>query len=55
MKAKKKQLDANQLQILAYQLHSKTSFIKMFVPVSDSKAEIIQGAPAEAAAKLLIN
>ncbi len=53
MKAKKKQLDAKSAADLGVSASPKTSFIKMFVPVSDSKAEIIQGAPAEAAAKLV--
>ncbi len=53
MKAKKKQLDNKSAADLGVSASSRTAFIKMFVPVSDSMAEIIQGAPAEAAAKLV--
>ncbi|MCL1833281.1 MAG: electron transfer flavoprotein subunit beta/FixA family protein [Leptospirales bacterium] len=53
MKAKKKQLDAKSGGDLGVSAASRTAFIKMFVPVSDSMAEIIEGAPAEAAAKLV--
>jgi len=53
MKAKKKQLDTKSGGDLGVSAASRTAFIKMFVPVSDSMAEIIGGAPAEAAAKLV--
>jgi len=53
MKAKKKQLDVKSGGDLGVSASSRTAFIKMFVPVSDSMAEIISGAPAEAAAKLV--
>jgi len=53
MKAKKKQLDAKSGGDLGVSASSRTEFIKMFVPVSDTMAEIIEGAPAEAAAKLV--
>jgi electron transfer flavoprotein beta subunit len=53
MKAKKKQLDVKKGADLGVSAQSKTASLKMFVPVSDSMAEIIQGAPAEAAAKLV--
>ena len=53
MKAKKKQLDAKSGADLGVSASSRTAFIKMFVPVSDTMAEIIAGAPAEAAAKLV--
>lgn len=57
MKAKKKQLDvkkAGDLGVSAVgEAGSKTSFIKMFFPVSESKAEIIEGDAKTAAAKLV--
>jgi electron transfer flavoprotein alpha/beta subunit len=53
MKAKKKQLDNKSAGDLGVSASARTAFIKMFVPVSDSMAEIIQGAPEEAAAKLV--
>lgn len=53
MKAKKKQLDVKSGADLGVSASSRTAFIKMFVPVSDTMAEIITGAPAEAAAKLV--
>jgi len=53
MKAKKKELKTQSAADLGVSASSRTAFIKMFVPVSDSMAEIIQGAPAEAAAKLV--
>lgn len=53
MKAKKKQLDVKSGADLGVSAASKTEFIKMFIPVADSMAEIIQGAPEEAAGKLV--
>ncbi|HQO02007.1 MAG TPA: electron transfer flavoprotein subunit beta/FixA family protein [Spirochaetota bacterium] len=53
MKAKKKQLDNKSAADLGASTDSKTSFIKMFFPVSDTKAEIIEGDAATAAKKLV--
>jgi electron transfer flavoprotein beta subunit len=53
MKAKKKKLDAKTGADLGVSAASKTEFIKMFIPVADSMAEIIEGAPEEAAGKLV--
>ncbi|MCP4137237.1 MAG: electron transfer flavoprotein subunit beta/FixA family protein [bacterium] len=53
MKAKKKKLEAKTAADLGSDTASKTEFIKMFFPVSDSKAEIIEGDPAAAAATLV--
>ncbi len=43
MKAKKKQLDVKSGADLGVSASSRTAFIKMFVPVSDTMAEIITG------------
>jgi len=53
MKAKKKKLEAKSAGDLGVDASSKTEFIKMFFPVSDSMAEIIEGDPATAAATLV--
>jgi len=53
MKAKKKRLDIKKAADLGVSAKPKTDFIKMFFPVSEHKAEIIQGDPATAAAKLV--
>ncbi|HOO73295.1 MAG TPA: electron transfer flavoprotein subunit beta/FixA family protein [Spirochaetota bacterium] len=53
MKAKKKQLDAKKAADLGAGTESKTEFVKMFFPVSETKAEIIQGDPATAAKTLI--
>lgn len=53
MKAKKKQLDAKSGADLGVSAASKTEFIKMLIPVSETMAEIIEGAPEEAAGKLV--
>ena len=53
MKAKKKRLDAKKGSDLGVSASPKTDFIKMFFPVSEHKAEIIQGDAATAAAKLV--
>lgn len=53
MKAKKKKLEAKSGGDLGVSASSKTEFIKMYFPVSDSKAEIIEGDPAAAAATLV--
>ena len=53
MKAKKKQLDAKSGADLGVSAASRVEFIKMFIPVADSMAEIIEGAPEEAAGKLV--
>jgi len=53
MKAKKKKLENKSAADLGADTASKTEFIKMFFPVSDSKAEIIEGDPATAAATLV--
>lgn len=53
MKAKKKQLDVKTGADLGVSAASRVDFIKMFVPVADSMAEIIDGAPEEAAGKLV--
>jgi len=52
MKAKKKKLDAKAAGDLGVDAASRTEFIKMFFPVADHKAEIIEGDPAAAAATL---
>ena len=53
MKAKKKRLDAKTAADLGAETASKTEFIKMFFPVSEHKAEILEGDPAAAAATLV--
>ncbi len=53
MKAKKKRLDVKKAADIGASAKSKTDFIKMFFPVSEHKAEIIQGDAATAAAKLV--
>jgi len=53
MKAKKKKLDAKSAADLGVAAEAKIEFIKMFFPVSDSMAEIIEGDPATAAATLV--
>jgi electron transfer flavoprotein beta subunit len=57
MKAKKKRLDVKKAGDLGLTdvgaAGSKTSFIKMFFPVSEHKAEIITGDPATAAQTLV--
>lgn len=53
MKAKKKQLDVKTGADLGVSAASRVDFIKMFIPVADSMAEIIDGAPEEAAGKLV--
>jgi len=53
MKAKKKQLDAKSAADLGSDTGSKTEFIKMFFPVADHKAEMIEGDPATAATALI--
>ncbi len=53
MKAKKKKLDAKKAADLGASLETKTDFIKMFFPVSDTMAEMIEGDPAAAAATLV--
>jgi electron transfer flavoprotein beta subunit len=54
MKAKKKRLDLKKAVDLGVSETSKTDFIKMFFPVSEHKAEIIQG-DAKTAAVALVN
>ena len=58
MKAKKKRLDVKKAADLGVaelgEAGSKTKFIKMFFPVSDHKAEIIEG-DAKTAAKTLVD
>ncbi len=53
MKAKKKRLDVKKASDMGASAASKTDFIKMYFPVSEHKAEIIQGDAATAAAKLV--
>jgi electron transfer flavoprotein beta subunit len=53
MKAKKKPLDAKTASDLGAETGSRTEFMKMFFPVADHKAEIIEGDPAAAAETLL--
>ena len=53
MKAKKKKLDAKKGADLGVSASAKTDFIKMYFPVSESSAEIIEGDPAAAAATLV--
>jgi electron transfer flavoprotein beta subunit len=53
MKAKKKRLDIKKAADLGVSAQAKTDFIKMYFPVSDKKAEIIQGDPATAAQMLV--
>jgi electron transfer flavoprotein beta subunit len=57
MKAKKKRLDVMKAADLGLtelgKAGSKTELIKMFIPVSEHKAEIIQGDPKTAAAALV--
>lgn len=53
MKAKKKKIENKTAGDLGVSGGSKTEFIKMFFPVSDSMAEIIEGDPAAAAATLI--
>lgn len=53
MKAKKKKLDTKTGQDLGVDVRSKTEFLKMFFPVADHKAEIIEGDPAAAAGTLI--
>ncbi len=57
MKAKKKRLDVMKAADLGLselgKAGSKTEMIKMYIPVSEHKAEIIQGDPKQAAAALI--
>jgi electron transfer flavoprotein beta subunit len=53
MKAKKKRLDVKSGGDLGVSAASKTEFVKMFFPVSETKAEILTGDPAAAAATLV--
>ena len=53
MKAKKKKLEAKSGADLGVSAAAKTEFVKMFFPVSDHQAEIIEGDPATAAATLV--
>ncbi len=57
MKAKKKRLDTKKAAEIGLaevgEAGSKTSFVKMFFPVSDHKAEIIEGDAKTAAKKLV--
>lgn len=53
MKAKKKRLDVKKAADLGASATSRTTFVKMFFPVSDHKAEIISGDAATAAATLV--
>ncbi len=53
MKAKKKKIENKSAADLGVSGSSKTEFIKMFFPVSDTMAEIIEGDAATAAAKLI--
>ena len=53
MKAKKKRLDAKSAGDLGASTDSKTEFVKMFFPQSESMAEIIEGDPATAAKTLV--
>ncbi len=53
MKAKKKNLEAKTSADLGTPTDSRTEFIRMFIPVSEHKAEIIAGDPATAAAALI--
>lgn len=53
MKAKKKRLDVKKAADFGASAAAKTEFIKMFIPVSEHKAEIIQGDPKTAAATLV--
>ncbi|MFA5518061.1 MAG: electron transfer flavoprotein subunit beta/FixA family protein [Spirochaetota bacterium] len=53
MKAKKKQLDVKTGADLGVSADSRVDFIKMFIPVADSMAEILEGAPEEVADKLV--
>ncbi len=54
MKAKKKQLDVKKAGDVGGVAGAKTSFMKMFFPVSEHKAEIIEG-DAKTAAKTLVD
>ncbi len=53
MKAKKKRLDGKSAADLGVTIDPKTECIKMFLPVTESKAEIIEGDAASAAATLV--
>ncbi len=53
MKAKKKPLDAKTASDLGAETEPQTEFVRMFFPVADHKAEIIEGDPATAAGTLL--
>jgi electron transfer flavoprotein beta subunit len=53
MKAKKKPLDGKTASDLGAETESQTEFLRMFFPVADHKAEIIEGDPAAAAGTLL--
>lgn len=53
MKAKKKRLDLKKAADLDVDLGAKTDFMKMFFPVSEHRAEIIEGDAATAAATLV--
>jgi electron transfer flavoprotein beta subunit len=57
MKAKKKRLDAKKASDIGLaevgEAGSRTKFVRMFFPVSEHKAEIIEGDAKTAAAKLV--
>lgn len=53
MKAKKKNLEARTAAALGSATDSKTEFVRMFIPVSEHKAEIITGDAGTAAAALV--
>jgi electron transfer flavoprotein beta subunit len=53
MKAKKKKLEGKTGSDLGVSVQSKTEFVKMFFPVADHKAEILEGDPAAAAGTLV--
>jgi electron transfer flavoprotein beta subunit len=53
MKAKKKRLDVKSGADLGVSAASRTEFLKMFFPVSETKAEILTGDPAAAVATLV--
>ncbi len=53
MKAKKKTLELKSASDLGVEIKPKTEFLKMYFPVSEHKAEIIEGDPETAAAALV--
>lgn len=53
MKAKKKPLDGKTASDLGVKTESQTEFMKIFFPVTDHRAEIIEGDPVDAAGALL--